>query len=663
MAKIFNFNGTLQEKGKQVITSVTASATQVSSSTAASVTATTSNGQTAFAFKIPQGNTGPIGPTGAVGAVGPTGAKGNTGPVGPTGATGSVGPTGPQGKVGNLGPTGKQGAVGTVGPTGATGATGNVGPTGPTGPQGKVGPTGAVGAVGPTGPTGKTGNTGPTGATGSTGAVGPTGAVGAEGAVGPTGPTGKTGATGSVGPTGPTGKTGPTGAIGAVGPTGKTGATGAVGPTGPTGKTGNVGPTGAVGAVGPTGATGAVSSVSVTGTGNAITSVTGTSALTFTKGISFLPLTGGTLTGNLTAPTFTGKLSGTANMANSVNITRPANIFTTVKNMASQTEQVFFFGGDGIAVGGPVNYIIINAKKGSGERIILDCYALQTGDHYINGNMTVSNDATWTGWILQPNPASLESKIEADKIQDITIYNIEINSIGEGYFPSIYKEVKASTNFTYLLNTNSYYFDLSESRMTVGGQSVSASNYVSLGSFDNIAVISIPSVNEDIVLDLYMDDPGCCFIPGTQIQTSLEGEGKSIETFKENDTIVSYDIIAKKFYLAKVKRLIVNKNTTDIAEVSFDNGEKLIMNAYHPIYTDTGFHSITRHNGYDELIVGDICRTFNGWSIITDIKRYNSEPIVTYNLDVIDNNEVVDNEENDTFIANGIVVHNAGCPT
>ena len=87
------------------------------------------------------------------------------------------------------------------------------------------------------------------------------------------------------------------------------------------------------------------------------------------------------------------------------------------------------------------------------------------------------------------------------------------------------------------------------------------------------------------------------------------------------------------------------------------------MNAYHPIYTDTGFHSITRHNGYEKLVIGDICKTKDGWTIVTDIKRYNSEPIITYNLDVIDIDEINDSGENDTFIANGIVVHNVDCPT
>ena len=156
---------------------------------------------------------------------------------------------------------------------------------------------------------------------------------------------------------------------------------------------------------------------------------------------------------------------------------------------------------------------------------------------------------------------------------------------------------------------------------------------------------------------------GCCFIPGTQILTSIDGNAKSIETLLPGDEVVAYNINTHEKYLAKVKNLIVNRNTTDIAEVYFDNGEKLIMNAYHPIYTDEGFHSITCHNGYDELVVGDVVKTADGWTVVTHIKRYTSEPIITYNLDVIDNDETIDNEENDTFIANSIIVHNASCPT
>lgn len=124
--KKFNFSGELEENGKRVITSITASS---SVGTSTDVSVTDEDGTANFKFTIEKG---PVGPTGATGATGPTGK------VGPTGATGAVGPTG---------------ATGAVGPTGATGA---------------VGPTGKTGAVGPTGPTGAKGPTGATGAVSST---------------------------------------------------------------------------------------------------------------------------------------------------------------------------------------------------------------------------------------------------------------------------------------------------------------------------------------------------------------------------------------------------------------------------------------------------------------------------------------------------------------
>lgn len=100
-----------------------------------------------------------------------------------------------------------------------------------------------------------------------------------------------------------------------------------------------------------------------------------------------------------------GSSGGTADYANYVKITRPIDLFKTIENLSSETEAVYFYGSDGLGQGAPANYVIINAKKGSGGRTILDCYALQTGYHYINGCMNASPGSTspWTGWILQPN--------------------------------------------------------------------------------------------------------------------------------------------------------------------------------------------------------------------------------------------------------------------
>ena len=120
---------------------------------------------------------------------------------------------------------------------------------------------------------------------------------------------------------------------------------------------------------------------------------------------------------------FQGKLIGnadTATIASKVNITRPSkSILEVAGDMALFSEEIYFFGSDGLLYGAPVNYVIINAKKGANHRTILDCYDLQTGDHYINGCMNAQTDSTvsganvWTGWVLQPNPASLNKKQDA----------------------------------------------------------------------------------------------------------------------------------------------------------------------------------------------------------------------------------------------------------
>lgn len=372
MSKIFNFDGTLKENGKQVITDVVATAEKVSSSTSPSATATNADGKTTIHFKIPQGNTGPTGPTGPTGAVGPTGTTGktgNTGPTGPTGATGASSEWFTGTKITGTSTTatafsGSGISAATVGDMYLNTSNMNVyrcstagaasvakwvyvcnikGATGGTGPTGPTGPTGAPGASSEwfTG-TGITGTA--TSATTFSGSGVASATVGdmylntstynvyrcstagnasaakwiyvcnIKGATGPTGPTGNPGNPGLQGPTGSRGSKWFTSSSGPTGGVGDTNVTWNV-PGSAAGDmllvtsanqtwTGNVymasasnkwdfvgnvrGAKGATGAPGPAGPTGSVTSVSITGTGNAITSVTGTSSLIFTKGSTFL---------------------------------------------------------------------------------------------------------------------------------------------------------------------------------------------------------------------------------------------------------------------------------------------------------------------------------------------------------------------------------------
>lgn len=167
--------------------------------------------------------------------------------------------------------------------------------------------------------------------------------------------------------------------------------------------------------------------------------------------------------------------------------------------------------------------------------------------------------------------------------------------------------------------------------------------------------------NDTGTMTIKMTYQTCCFVAGTQVLSNLSGETKSIEKFNAGDSIVSYDINANKPYLAEVEELVLNKHSLAMATITFENGTTLEMTDYHPIYTKEGWCSLTDPE-YKLLIVGMEAKTIEGWSKIASIDMYKLvEPITTYTLRVHDYNEQFDNDINDNYFANGIMVHNAGC--
>lgn len=169
----------------------------------------------------------------------------------------------------------------------------------------------------------------------------------------------------------------------------------------------------------------------------------------------------------------------------------------------------------------------------------------------------------------------------------------------------------------------------------------------------------------DGYIDINKDYSGsfsqCCFVSGTQVLISLENITKPIEDIREGDRVVSYNVETGENYYTTVKRLVLNKHSINMAKIFFDNGVTLEMTDYHPLYTIEGWHSLTDQN-YNKLIIGDIVKTSSGWAKIIDIEQYQlNTPIVTYTLDVVNNDELLlDSDLNDNFYANGIVAHNAG---
>ena len=146
----------------------------------------------------------------------------------------------------------------------------------------------------------------------------------------------------------------------------------------------------------------------------------------------------------------------------------------------------------------------------------------------------------------------------------------------------------------------------------------------------------------------------CCFVKGSQVTTSLDGVTKNIEDLKVGEQIVIYNEDEKRFELSTVSDTPRNNNVTDKATIVLENGITIEMNAYHPLLTTKGYHSLTEHEGLPLLTDKDILVTINGEIKIKQIVRETIEPITMYNLSV--------NGEHHNYVVNSVIAHNANCP-
>ena len=146
----------------------------------------------------------------------------------------------------------------------------------------------------------------------------------------------------------------------------------------------------------------------------------------------------------------------------------------------------------------------------------------------------------------------------------------------------------------------------------------------------------------------------CCFQKGSQILISLDGITKNIEDLKENDQVVVYNESQKQFNLSTVKKTITNQKVVDQVKVILENNDYVVMNAYHPLLTIDGYHSVTNYKNLPTLTENDTLITFNGPIKIKEIIRTKTEPTIMYNLSV--------HGDYHNFIVNSIVAHNATEP-
>lgn len=146
----------------------------------------------------------------------------------------------------------------------------------------------------------------------------------------------------------------------------------------------------------------------------------------------------------------------------------------------------------------------------------------------------------------------------------------------------------------------------------------------------------------------------CCFVKGSQVTTSLDGVTKNIEDLKVGEQIVVYNEDEKRFELSTVSDTLRNNNVTDKATIVLGNGMTIEMNAYHPLLTIEGYHSLTGHEGLPLLTDKDILVTINGEVKIKQIFRETIESTTMYNISV--------DGKYHNYIINSVVAHNANCP-
>lgn len=150
---------------------------------------------------------------------------------------------------------------------------------------------------------------------------------------------------------------------------------------------------------------------------------------------------------------------------------------------------------------------------------------------------------------------------------------------------------------------------------------------------------------------------GGCFIAGTKIAMA-DGSLKNIEQVQLDEVIMAYDEQRQLFVPKRVIKAYPHFNTPRVLDILLSDNTHMGITPGHPILTTEGWKSRDIENSLYEhntvatwLELGDTIVGLNGNVNVVDIQEMSiPNNYTTYNLEV---------EECHTYIANGIVVHNA----
>lgn len=179
-------------------------------------------------------------------------------------------------------------------------------------------------------------------------------------------------------------------------------------------------------------------------------------------------------------------------------------------------------------------------------------------------------------------------------ITNVRLYEPFFIFMGLGGNPYIYSETTGVTATTFDFNTNGYYVGM----LTAANGSV----------------------------NFWYD---CCF-DGSSLVLMGDGTVKALADVQVGDEVMTYNETTQEMESNKVTAL-GDVKIRNIARIILDDGTKLSMNIYHPLYTEDGWKSLTEYKGLPKLTLNDKLLTSSGEYIkIQSIDQIQKSEIETY---------------------------------
>lgn len=173
--------------------------------------------------------------------------------------------------------------------------------------------------------------------------------------------------------------------------------------------------------------------------------------------------------------------------------------------------------------------------------------------------------------------------------------------------------------FTLILsnNDNLYYIVDSQSNVSFIYDDAISTN-------PSVFVATLTSDTGSIILML-----DCCF-DGSSLVLMGDGTTKALANVQVGDEVMTYNETTQEMESNKVTAL-GDVKIRNIARIILDDGTKLSMNIYHPLYTEDGWKSLTEYKGLPKLTLNDKLLTSSGEYIrIKGIDMIQETEVETY---------------------------------